>query len=325
MQSMRFLVHRGSAAGSANGASANRVGEPIVNIRAALFFLSTALWGAASVPVQAQEVLERIRSRGSVAIGHRESSVPFSYVVDGKPVGYSLDVCQSVVEAIARSLQIKSLGITYKQVTPATRFELVERGEIDLECGSTTNNAARRQRVAFTIPHFISAGRLLVLADSNVARLEDLDKRVIASTKGSTNIDSVAKEAMLKSLQVRIEPSKDHAEGVAWVLAGKVDAFAMDDVLLYGLRANSPQPGRLKIVGKSITVEPYAIAFSRNDPALKRVVDAEIRRLIFSYEINALYAKWFESPIPPKGANLAMRMPYLLLDSFKYPSDFVPN
>jgi ABC-type amino acid transport substrate-binding protein len=291
--------------------------------------MATCLWMAASILMgsnaQAQETMDRIRASGAVVIGHRESSIPFSYVVDGKPMGYSIDVCQRMVDAIARSLQIKSLRVVYKLVTPATRFEMIERGEIDLECGSTTNNAARRKRAAFTISHFISAGRLMVLSDSTFERIEDLDRKVVASTKGSTNIDSVAKEASLKSLTLRVEPSKDHAEGVSWVLNRKVDAFALDDVLLFGLRANSAQPERLKVIGKPITIEPYAIAFSRNDEQLKRVADSEMRRLISSRDLYALYAKWFESAIPPKGVNLAMRMPHLLSDSLRFPSDFVPN
>jgi ABC-type amino acid transport substrate-binding protein len=273
----------------------------------------------------AQDTMERIRASNTIVIGHRESSIPFSYVVDGKPIGYSLDICQRMVEAIARNLQVKSLNVTYKLVTPANRFEMIERGEIDLECGSTTNNAARRKRAAFTIAHFISAGRLMVLSDSKFERLEDLDHKVVASTKGSSNLDSVAKEAFLKSVTLRVEPTKDHAEGVSLLLDRKVDAFALDDVLLFGLRANSQQPERLKIIGKPITIEPYAIAFSNHDAQLKRVVDAEMRRLIASKDIYTLYAKWFENPIPPKGVNLAMRMPYLLRDSLHYPTDFVPN
>jgi len=260
-----------------------------------------------------------------ITIAHREASIPLSYLADGKPVGYSIDICLKLAEAIAKQLALKSWRVDYKLVTSATRFEVLERGEAEVECGSTTNTAARRERVAFTIPHFIASSRLMVRASQPAERIEELDHRRIASTTGTTNIQSLAQEAQLKGLSLEIVPSRDHAEGVAWVLSGQVDAFAMDDVLLYGLRASSANPEALKIIGKPITIEPYAIAFARNNPELKRIADAELRRLIATHELHQLYAKWFTQPIPPKGINLEMRMPHLLVDSLKYPSDFVPN
>ena len=277
------------------------------------------------IAAQADDTLGRIRSRGVITIAHREASIPLSYVADGKPVGYSIDICLKLAEAIAKQLALKSWRIDYKLVTSATRFDVLERGEADVECGSTTNTAARRERVAFTIPHFIASSRLMVRSSEPAERIEELNHRTIASTTGTTNIQSLAQEAQLKGLTLNIVPSRDHAEGMAWVLAGKVDAFAMDDVLLYGLRATAPRPEALKIIGKPITIEPYAIAFARNNPELKRIADAELRRLIASHELHQLYAKWFTQPIPPKGINLEMRMPHLLVDSLKYPTDFVPN
>ena len=280
---------------------------------------------AASSHVPTQPTLERIQARGSVIIAHREASIPLSYVADGKPVGYSLDVCHKVVEAIGRHLKIKDLKVAYVQVTSATRFDVLEKGQADMECGSTTNTAARRQRVAFTIPHFIAASRIVVQSSKPYERIEDLDGKTVSSTTGTTNIDSLAREARLKTINIKVEPSKDHAEGFGWVLSGKVEGFAMDDVLLFGLRANSPKPQDLKVIGKPITIEPYAIGFERNNPAFKAVVDGELRRLIASKELHRMYDKWFTSPIPPKGINLEMRMPHLLVDSFKYPTDYVPN
>jgi ABC-type amino acid transport substrate-binding protein len=276
-------------------------------------------------PAPARPTLDRILARGSVIIGHREASIPLSYVVDGKPVGYSLDVCHKVVEAIARHLKVKELKVEYVQVTSASRFEVLEKGLADMECGSTTNTAARRQRVAFTIPHFIASSRIVVQSSKPFERIEDLDGKTVASTTGTTNIDSLAREARMKTINIKVEAAKDHAEGFGWVVSGKVDGFAMDDVLLFGLRANSAKPQDLKVIGKPITIEPYAVAFERNNPAFKAVVDAELRRLIASKELHRMYDKWFTSPIPPKGINLEMRMPHLLVDSFKYPTDFVPN
>lgn len=287
--------------------------------------LSAAICLASLTAHGSESVLDRIKAGGKVVLAHREASIPFSYVADGKPIGYSLDLCMRLAEALAREVGVKSPHIEYRQVTSANRFEVIERGEADLECGSTTNTAKRRERVAFTIPHFVASARLIVRSASSYERIEDLHLKSVASTKGTTNVDSVAQYARLKGVELRVEPSQDHAEGVAWVREGKVEAFAMDDVLLFALRATSPRPEELRIIGKSITIEPYAIAFRRNDDRLKRTVDAEMRRLIASGELHRLYAKWFQNPIPPKGVNLDMRMPYLLSDSLKYPTDFVPN
>lgn len=277
-----------------------------------------------SAATASADTLERIRQRGAIVIAHREASIPLSYLSEGKAVGYSVDVCMKLAEAIARQLAMKTWRIEYKSVTSASRFEVIEKGEADMECGSTTNTAARRERVAFTIPHFIAASRLMVRTATPFERIEDLDKLSVASTTGTTNIQSLAREADLKGIKLHIVPSRDHAEGVAWVQSGKVDAFAMDDVLLYGLRASAAEPTALKIIGKPITIEPYAIAFARNDVALKKVIDTEMRRLIATHELHQLYARWFTQPIPPKGINLEMRMPHLLSDSLKYPTDFVP-
>ncbi|HEY4084169.1 MAG TPA: amino acid ABC transporter substrate-binding protein [Burkholderiaceae bacterium] len=291
-------------------------------------WICALLMSAACINAVAQApspALERIKARGSIVVAHRESSIPLSYVADGKPMGYSLDVCSKIAEAIGRHLKRPDLKVSYLQVTAANRFDALEKGTADLECGSTTNTAARRERVAFTIPHFIASSRIVVMSSKPYERIEDLDGKVVASTLGTTSIDALAREAHLKTLNIKVAPAKDHAEGFGWVLAGKVEGFAMDDVLLFGLRANAPRPQDLKVIGRPITIEPYAIAFGRNDPTLKLLVDAELRRLIESKELHPLYDKWFNSPIPPLGINLEMRMPHLLVDSFKYPSDFVPG
>ena len=283
---------------------------------------STALARTAEPPGQ---TLQRIQATGRVVIGHRESSLPMSYVANGVPVGYSVDVCLQIAQAIGRHLQRRDLRVDYRQVTSGNRFEAIERGDVDLECGSTTNTAARRQRVAFTIAHFIASSRIVVQSQRPFERIEDLDGKTVASTVGTTNIDSLAREAANKSERLRIEPARDHAEGFGWVVDGRVDGFAMDDVLLYGLRASHARPQDLKVIGKPMTIEPYAVAFERNDPALKAVVDAELRRLIQTRELHRLYDKWFTRPIPPHGINLGMRMSHLLVDSLRYPSDFVPQ
>lgn len=287
-------------------------------------------WGQSAPPVPPSSsgggtTLQRIQASGVVVIGHRESSLPMSYVADGVPMGYSVDVCRHIAQALGRHLKLRDVRTTYRMVTSSTRFDAIEKGEVDLECGSTTNTAARRQRVAFTIPHFIASSRIVVLSAKPYERIEDLEGKVLASTTGTTNIDSLAREAANKSVRVRIEPAKDHAEGFGWVVSGKADGFAMDDVLLFGLRASHSRPEDLKVIGKPMTIEPYAVAFERNNAELKAVVDAELRRLIQTRELHRLYDKWFTQPIAPRGINLGMRMPHLLVDSLKYPSDYVPQ
>ena len=281
--------------------------------------------GGATAPQAPGRTLDRIRATGTVVIGHRESSVPMSYVALGTPMGYSVDVCLQIAQALGRHLKLPAPRVAYRLVTSGNRFDAIEKGEVDLECGSTTNTAARRERVAFTIAHFIASSRIVVQSGKPYSRIEDLDGKTLASTVGTTNIDSLAREAATKSVRVKIEPAKDHAEGFGWVVDGKVEGFAMDDVLLFGLRANHSRPEDLKVIGKPMTIEPYAIAFERGNPELKAVVDAELRRLILTRELHRLYDKWFTSPIPPQGLNLHMRMPHLLVDSLKYPSDFVPQ
>ncbi|RLJ39011.1 amino acid ABC transporter substrate-binding protein [Acidovorax sp. 106] len=271
------------------------------------------------------KTLQRIQLSGVVVIGHRESSIPMSYVANGTPMGYSVDVCLQIAQTLGRHLKLRETKVAYRLVTSSSRFDAIEKGEVDLECGSTTNTAARRERVAFTIAHFIASSRILVQSDRPYSRIEDLDGKTVASTAGTTNIDSLAREAASKVVRVRIEAAKDHAEGFGWVVSGKVEGFAMDDVLLYGLRASHTQPQDLKVIGKPMNIEPYAVAFERNNPELKAVVDAELRRLIQTRELHRLYDKWFTQPIPPHGINLGMRMPHLLADSLKYPSDYVPQ
>ncbi|MBB6560207.1 glutamate/aspartate transport system substrate-binding protein [Acidovorax soli] len=289
-----------------------------------LLAASPALAQPAATEAPAAGTLQRIQARGAVVIGHRESSLPLSYVADGRPMGYSVDVCLQVAQALGRHLRLRETRVEYRQVTSGNRFDAIEKGEVDLECGSTTNTAARRQRVAFTIPHFVASSRMVVLSSRFYERIEDLDGKVVASTAGTTNIDSLAREAQAKSVRLRIEPARDHAQGFAWVVEGKVDAFAMDDVLLFGLRASHARPEDLRVIGKPMTIEPYAIAFEKDNPALKALVDGELRRLIATRELHRLYDKWFTAPILPRGINLGMRMPHLLVDSLKYPSDYVP-
>ena len=287
------------------------------------FLILLALLGGASL-AQAQGVLERVRAGGPLVIAYRESSVPFSYVDAGKPVGYALDLCLRVAEVLRKKTGMKDMPVKLLAVTSATRVQAVKNGQADMECGSTTNNAERRRDVAFTIPHFIAGARLLVPAASSVTRLEDLEGKKLVSTKGSTPLKAVQQANRERLLRIDILEAPDHEAAVAMVEKGQADAFVMDDVLLYGLMAGRPEPGRLKVVGRFVTTEPLAIMLPKGDTEFKKLVDDEMRRLIHSGEILALYDKWFMQPIAPAQRALNLPVSYLLRDSWKYPSDQVP-
>lgn len=282
-----------------------------------------ALLCSAAAP-WAQTVLERIAAGGKLVVAHRESSVPFSYVVDGKPMGYAVDLCLRLADAVRRKTGQKDMAVEFLQVTPANRVQVVEQGQADLECGSTTNNAERRQKVAFTIPHFITGARLLVQAGSSVERIEDLTGKKLVSTQGTTPLKAVEQANRERLLGLSILTAPDHAKAVEMVERGEADAFLMDDVLLFGLAANRADPKALKVVGRFLTTEPLAIMLPKGDAAFKKLVDEEMRRLIASREIYEIYDKWFLRPIAPKGTALNMPASYLLRDFWKYPTDFVP-
>ena len=271
-------------------------------------------------------VLDRIRSSGRIVLAHRESSVPFSYYdANKKPVGYALDLCKDVAEAVRKHLGLKSIEIAYLPITTATRIDAIASGKADLECGATTNNAERRQKVAFTIPHYITGSRYAVRADSTIEELAQFEGHTLVSTAGSTPFKAIDTANNDRLLRINVKPVKDNAEAMKMLADGSADGFAMDDVQLYGMIAESPNPAKFKVVGKFLTIEPLAIMLSKDDAAFKKVVDEEMRHLIRSGEGDRIYERWFMKPIPPKNVSMNLPMSYLLRDSWKYPSDAVAN
>lgn len=287
-------------------------------------------WGLAALcmamaPAQAS-VLDRINAGGKLVIAYRESSVPFSYIDSktGQPVGYALDLCLRLADVVRKRTGRKGMEVALVPVTSANRIATIEQGKADLECGSTTNNAERRQKVAFTIPHFITGARLLVKAGSAIDKVEDLGGKKLVSTKGTTPLKAADQANRERMMGITILEASDHAKAVEMVEKGSADAFVMDDVLLYGLAAGRPDPGALKVVGRFMTTEPLAIMLPRNDPEFKKLVDDEMRRLIASREIYEIYDKWFAKPIPPNNTVLNLPVSHLLRDFWKYPTDQVP-
>jgi ABC-type amino acid transport substrate-binding protein len=274
---------------------------------------------------QSGPVIDRLKSGGKLVLAHRESSVPFSYYdADKKPVGYALDLCIKLAEAVRKKLNLSKMDVEYLAVTPANRIDTIAQGKADLECGSTTNNKERREKVAFTVPHFITGARLLVKFSSKAERLEDLMGKTVVLTKNTTAMKAVDSANKERLLGLKLVEANDHGQSIGMVEQGQAEAFAMDDVTLYGLAATRPDPKALKVVGKFLTTEPLAIMLPKNDPEFKKLIDDEMKRLIRSREIYPIYDKWFAQPIPPKNSVLNLPVSYLLRDFWKYPTDVVP-
>ena len=281
-----------------------------------------------SIPVvaHADDTLAKIRDTKTITIAHRESSIPFSYFDDKQaPTGYAVELCQKIADAVKRELKLSQLNIVYIPVTSASRIPAIVEGKADIECGSTTNNAERRKLVAFTIPHFVAAARMVVRADSGIKNWVDLQNKKIVTTKGTTTVKLLTERDKVRSLRLKLIEGSDHANSFAMVEKGSAEAFPMDDVLLYGLRASASKPDNFKIVGDPLSAEPYAIMLRKDDPLFKSVVDREMARIINDGELVKLYEKWFERPIPPKNVNMNMPMGYLLRSSLRFPSDKVAD
>jgi glutamate/aspartate transport system substrate-binding protein len=253
--------------------------------------------------------LKKIKDIGAITLGHRESSVPFSYYDDKQQVvGYAMDLCHRIVDAVKAELKLPKLDVRLNPVTSATRIPLIANGTVDLECGSTTNNLERQKQVAFTITHFVTANRFVSKKASNLKSVEDLRGKTIVSTSGTTNIKQITEIGAQKGLNLNILAAKDHAEAFLMVETGRAAAFVMDDILLYSLVAGSKAPRDYVISADALSVEPYGIMLRRNDPGFKKVVDEAMIATYRSGAINAIYDKWFLKPIPPKGLVLDVPM-----------------
>lgn len=290
--------------------------KTLLSIAFALSFVNNA---------HAGPTLERIHASGRIVLAHRESSVPFSYLLpDGRPVGYAVDLCLKVAEAVRKKLKMNTLNPQFLLVTPANRIQMVADGKADLECGSTTNNAERREKVAFTVPHYITGARYLVRTDSGITELVQFEGKTLVSSKGTTPLKSITQANNERALRINIVEAPDHAKAMEMLAAGQADGFVMDDVLLYGIVAGRPDAAKFRVVGKFLTIEPLSIVLPKGDAEFKAIVDDEMKRLIASHEAHAMYERWFMKPIPPKNTALNLPMNYLLKDFWKYPSDQVP-
>lgn len=281
--------------------------------------------GVIAGAAQAQELtgtLKKIKDTGTITLGVRDSSIPFSYLDDKQSYqGYSIDLCMKAVTAIQKHLGLTSLKVQMNPVTSATRIPLMANGTVDLECGSTTNNIERQKQVAFAPTTFVTANRLLSKKASNINKLDDLKGKAVVSTSGTSNLKQLTTLNGERNLGINIMTAKDHAEAFLMVETGRAAAFVMDDILSAALAASSKAPNDYSLSTEALSVEPYGIMMRRQDEAFKKVVDAAIVNLFKSGEINRIYGKWFQSPIPPKGINLNVPMSPQLKAAIAKPTD----
>lgn len=270
----------------------------------------------------AADTLQKVAADNTITVSFRESAVPFSYVTpNGQRAGMSVDLTEAIVAELRSTLERPQLQVRYIPVNAQNRIPMLVNGTYDLECGSTTNNSARGREVAFSISFFYAGTGLLTKVDAGPKNFADLQGRSVAPVEGSTNEKVVRQYASDRKMDVAIVLGKDYADAFKLLQDGKATALALDDVLLYGMRANAEDPAAFTVARESLQVEPYGCMMRKDDAAFKRAVDGVIAKMMTSGEFSRLYAKWFQSPIPPKGANLSMPMSAQLQKNLKDLSD----
>jgi glutamate/aspartate transport system substrate-binding protein len=286
--------------------------------------LATVLSAAAALPAQAQEsaTLKKIKETGSITLGHRESSIPFSYYDDKQQViGYSHELMLKVVDSIKSELKLAKVDTRLMPVTAANRITLIQNGTIDIECGSTTNNLERQKQVGFSTTIFVIGTKLLTKKDSGIKDFADLAGKNVVTTAGTTSERLIRKMNEDKKLGMNIISAKDHGESFLTLETGRAVAFMMDDALLYGEMAKARKPGDWVVTGTAQSKEAYGCMVRKDDPAFKKVVDAALTKALTSGDAEKIYTKWFLNPIPPKGLNLNMPLSDEMKAAFKSPND----
>jgi glutamate/aspartate transport system substrate-binding protein len=281
---------------------------------------------AFALTAQAQELtgtLKKIKDTGAITVGYRESSIPFSYLNDQQqPIGYAMDLCMKIVAAVKTDLKMPNLKVNLQPVTSSNRIPLLQNGTIDMECGSTTNSVERQKQVSFGPTYFVINVTAAVKKSSGINSFKDLNGKTIATTAGTTSVPLLREYEKSHQVEFRTIDAKDHAEAFLLMAQGRASAFVMDDILLAGLIANSANPGDYKILtNESLRTEPYSMMIRKDDPQYKALVDKTIGGVMKSGEIDKIYAKWFTSPIPPKGINLHFPETPAIKAAFANPND----
>ncbi len=291
------------------------------------FLVGTALVTActllpfAAVHAQDGGTLARIKASGSITFGYRESSFGFSYLdANLKPVGYSIEICNRIVEAVKTELKMPDVEVRYQAVTSANRIPLVINGTVDIECGSTTNLVERQKQVAFSPDIFRYNVRMLVKADSGLKSIADLQGKTVVTTTGTTSFRLLREADKGRNLDVTNVAGKDHTDSFLLVETGRAQAFVLDDILLAGQIANARNPKDFVITGESLRTENQSLMFRKDDPEFKALVDRVVGGMMKSGEMEKLYDKWFMSPIPPKNININYPLNAETRDAFAHPS-----
>ena len=298
--------------------------ETSVKHRTRLLLLLFAGWLAATSAFAAEltGTLKKAKETGTLTMGIRESSYPLSYLDDKQqPIGYHIDICNKIVEAVKREIKLPQLNVQHQPVTSQNRIPLVTNGTVDLECGSTTNNEARQKQVDFVVTTFVTNVRMAVKKKSGITSLSQLGGKPVATTTGTTSIQLMRAHEKGKKIDFREVYGKDHADSFLLLETDRAVAFVMDDNLLAGLIATSKSPNDYVIVGEVLNVEPIAIMIRKEDKALKKLADDTVKGMMKSGEIDALYTKWFLSRIPPKNISMDFPMSDTLKKLIKNPSD----
>lgn len=278
-----------------------------------------------AVPAMAQELtgtLKKIKDTGTITIGHRDSSIPFSYYDDKQNVvGYAIDLCMKVADEVKAELKMPDLKVKLNPVTSSTRIPLIANGTIDIECGSTTNNLERQQQAWFSPTYFVITTKFVTKKGSPIKSFKDLKGKTVSTTAGTTSAKLLAEMNSKDSYKMNVISAKDHAEGFLLVESGRAEAFAMDDILIYGLIANSKTPDNYVLSNDWLTIEPYGAMLRKDDKPFKELVDRAFNKVFASGEAETLYKKWFLSPIPPRGVNLNVPLSPLLKKVLEHPTD----
>jgi glutamate/aspartate transport system substrate-binding protein len=285
--------------------------------------IAAALCAGSASAQELTGTLKKIKDSGAITIGFRDSSVPFSYLDDSqKPVGFAMDICYKIVDAVKKELKNDKIEVKLNPVTSATRIPLIANGTVDLECGSTTNNVDRQKQVSFTNTHFLTASRFVSKKASKINSIDDLKGKSVVSTSGTTNIKQLTEANAARNLGINVSAAKDHAEAFLMVETDRAVAFVMDDILLASLAAGSKDPAAYVISKDAFSKpEPYGIMLRKDDAPFKKVADAATAALYTSPDGKKLYDKWFMSAIPPKGLNLNVPMGAEQTKAFAKPSD----
>lgn len=266
--------------------------------------------------------LQKIKDAGTITIGNRDSSVPFSYLDDAqKPIGFSLDLCNLVVAKLKTKLDLPNLKVVYQAVNSSNRIPLVKNGTVDIECGSTANTIPRQQEVGYSVIFYAPQFKWIALKSSGLKVTDDLKGKTVAVTQGTNTSQFVAKLNAEKSLGMKILQGKDHAESFLLVETGRASAFMEDDILLAGLKATASAPDNFAFLSDDFPSDPYGVMMSRGDAGIKQVVDEALTEAMKSGQYDKLYTKWFETPIPPKNINLNFPQSEKLKALVKSPSD----